>query len=242
MSMFSIPEHLMPDVKQLDEMNKEITALLPKELAGAVNLMAHPAAGFAAASALGLGLASHAFGIWMGAVAGAVEASQRLLMLSPDERFPHTEPKSKTPASRARATAMTLIADATEAAREVVETGAKLAEATVGKGTAVADRAAESAAIPAAAETVAGLMPEDFRRPKAIDKPANPDDLKKISGIGPKLEAVLNGLGVWTHAQIAAWTPVEIAWVDDYLAFKGRIGRDNWIEQAAKLAEAKTKH
>ncbi|TIM95503.1 MAG: NADH-ubiquinone dehydrogenase, partial [Mesorhizobium sp.] len=30
--------------------------------------------------------------------------------------------------------------------------------------------------------------------------------------------------------------PEEIAWVDDYLSFKGRIGRDNWLGQAAALA------
>ena len=47
---------------------------------------------------------------------------------------------------------------------------------------------------------------------------------------------MLNGLGVWTYAQIAAWTKEEIAWVDDYLSFKGRIGRDDWIGQAVKLA------
>ncbi|TIP84028.1 MAG: NADH-ubiquinone dehydrogenase, partial [Mesorhizobium sp.] len=38
---------------------------------------------------------------------------------------------------------------------------------------------------------------------------------------------------------IAAWTPEEIAWVDDYLSFKGRVGRDNWLGQAAVLAAAK---
>ena len=60
-------------------MNRDIHELLPKELASAVNLMAHPAGSMAAVSALGLGLAGHAFGVWMGAVAGAAEASQRLL-------------------------------------------------------------------------------------------------------------------------------------------------------------------
>ena len=71
--------------------------------------------------------------------------------------------------------------------------------------------------------------------------PKKADDLKAISGIGPKLEKVLNELGVWTYAQIAAWTREEIAWVDDYLSFKGRIGRDDWIGQAVKLSGKKTK-
>src|SRR5690606_19720545 len=93
----------------------------------------------------------------------------------------------------------------------------------------------------AAAEKPAALMPEDFRQPKAMEKPAAPDDLKAISGIGPKLEQVLNGLGVWTHGQIVGWAPEEIAWIEDYLGFKGRIGRDNWLAQAAALAGAETK-
>ena len=84
-------------------------------------------------------------------------------------------------------------------------------------------------------------MPEDFHQPKAMEKPASPDDLKAISGIGPKLETVLNGLGVWTYEQIAGWSEAEIAWVDDYLAFKGRIGRDDWLGQAKALL-AGTKH
>jgi NADH-quinone oxidoreductase subunit E len=79
------------------------------------------------------------------------------------------------------------------------------------------------------------ILPEDFHRPAAIDKPEKPDDLKLISGVGPKLEQVLNGLGVWTFAQIAGWTPEEVAWVDDYLAFAGRIGRDEWLRQAKAL-------
>jgi NADH-quinone oxidoreductase subunit E len=63
-----------------------------------------------------------------------------------------------------------------------------------------------------------------------------PDDLKLISGVGPKIEKTLHSLGIYTFAQVAAWKPVEIAWVDDYLNFKGRITRDSWIAQADALA------
>lgn len=73
--------------------------------------------------------------------------------------------------------------------------------------------------------------------PASIAKPANPDDLKTISGIGPKVEEVLNKLGVWSFAQIAAWSDKEIAWVEDHLQLKGRIGRDDWIGQAAGFAK-----
>ncbi len=77
----------------------------------------------------------------------------------------------------------------------------------------------------------------DKNRPAAVRKPAKPDDLKLISGVGPKLESVLNGLGIYTYKQIAAWKKAECDWVDNHLNFKGRIGRDEWVKQAKALAK-----
>lgn len=62
------------------------------------------------------------------------------------------------------------------------------------------------------------------------------DDLKKISGVGPVLEQKLNALGITKFSQIASFSTEDIARVDDALSFKGRIDRDNWLEQAATLA------
>ena len=59
-----------------------------------------------------------------------------------------------------------------------------------------------------------------------------PDDLKRIKGIGKKLEKVLNGLGVYYFRQIAAFSAADMAWVDSKLKFKGRIVRDRWVPQA----------
>jgi large subunit ribosomal protein L21 len=70
-----------------------------------------------------------------------------------------------------------------------------------------------------------------------FDAPSGPaDDLKKISGVGPVLEKKLNALGITTYAQVAAFSEEDIERVDDVLNFKGRIARENWPEQAAKLA------
>lgn len=74
---------------------------------------------------------------------------------------------------------------------------------------------------------------------KAEDAPAvdaSPDDLKQLKGVGPKLEEKLNEAGVTSFAQIAAWGPEDITRMDDLLAFKGRVERDGWIEQAKTLA------
>ncbi|MDT8329368.1 MAG: fused NADH-quinone oxidoreductase subunit E/endonuclease, partial [Roseovarius sp.] len=64
--------------------------------------------------------------------------------------------------------------------------------------------------------------------------------LKQIKGIGPKLEKLCNSMGFYHFDQIAAWTEEEVSWVDRNLeGFKGRVSRDNWVEQAKLLAEGK---
>lgn len=64
-----------------------------------------------------------------------------------------------------------------------------------------------------------------------------PDDLTAIKGIGSRLAALLGDIGVFHFHQIAGWTADDIGEVDARLgAFKGRIVRDNWVEQARALA------
>ncbi|MCT8328536.1 NADH-quinone oxidoreductase subunit NuoE [Albidovulum sediminis] len=97
---------------------------------------------------------------------------------------------------------------------------------------AKAAEAAAPAPVPAAAE-----KPKKPRGLKAARK-GGADDLKLIKGVGPKLEALLHGLGYFHFDQIAAWGPAEVAWVDDNLeGFKGRVSRDGWVAQARELAE-----
>lgn len=94
---------------------------------------------------------------------------------------------------------------------------------------------AEDDATPAKAVSRPSL--DDPNRPKGIDRPDTPDDLKLISGVGPKIESILHGLGIYTYAQIAAWQENERNWVDGYLNFRGRIDRDDWVRQARALAD-----
>jgi len=98
-------------------------------------------------------------------------------------------------------------------------------------GRKTAPRSAKKPAATAAAK-------KDSAPPK-MNKPAKPDDLKRISGVGPKLESVLNGLGIYKFEQISKWKKAEREWVDGYLKFKGRIDRDNWVAQAKKLMKEK---
>jgi len=74
-------------------------------------------------------------------------------------------------------------------------------------------------------------------KPAGMKKPAKPDNLQMISGIGPKIEGILQGLGIWTWAQIGTWKKAERDWVNGYLSFKGRIEREDWVKQAKALAK-----
>ena len=74
-------------------------------------------------------------------------------------------------------------------------------------------------------------------KPALLKKPkGEADDLKKLGGVGPKIEEKLNDLGIFHFSQIAAFTPENVAWVDEELNFKGRIERDDWVGQAKQLA------
>ncbi|MDE0345135.1 MAG: 50S ribosomal protein L21, partial [Boseongicola sp.] len=96
----------------------------------------------------------------------------------------------------------------------------------------------------AAARPEPKAKPEPKAEPKAegTDAPAKTaqkDDLKKLAGLGPALEKKLNGAGITTFAQIAAWNAGDVVEIDERLALKGRIERDDWVGQAKALTSGK---
>ena len=67
---------------------------------------------------------------------------------------------------------------------------------------------------------------------------SNKDDLKKIKGVGPKLEETLNSLGIYTYEQVSKMTEKEYDLVDSLMSsFKGRAKRDDWAQQAKDLMQ-----
>lgn len=67
------------------------------------------------------------------------------------------------------------------------------------------------------------------------------DDLKRITGVGPKLEQMLNEQGITTFRQLAALTDEQVDELQSRLPqFPGRIRRDNWVEQAKQLSTGDT--
>lgn len=113
------------------------------------------------------------------------------------------------------------------------------AEATPVVAAPVASAPAAPVAEPAPVAAPAAAASATGRRPAALSaaRAGGPDDLKRIKGVGPKLEALLHSLGFYHFDQVAAWTEEELAWVDDNLeGFKGRASRDEWVAQAKVLA------
>ncbi len=85
----------------------------------------------------------------------------------------------------------------------------------------------------------AAATPADKHKPQGLKtaRKGGPDDLKLISGVGPKIEGILHELGFFHFDQISKWKKKEREWVDGYLRFKGRIDRDEWVKQAKTLAK-----
>ncbi|TPI28666.1 dipeptide ABC transporter ATP-binding protein [Mesorhizobium sp. B3-2-1] len=116
-------------------------------------------------------------------------------------------------------------------------TSAPFTPRTLGDGRQAENARVAPIAEPAARQTRLAGANVDKNRPSGIAKPAKSDDLKLISGVGPKTEGILNGLGIFTYAQVAAWKKAEREWVDDHLRFHGRIEREDWVKQAKALAK-----
>ncbi len=77
-----------------------------------------------------------------------------------------------------------------------------------------------------------GTRPRGYATPRG----GKADDLKRIRGIGKQNEGRLHALGIWHFDQVASWTLEEIKWIGSYLAFPGRIEREDWLAQAKVLA------
>lgn len=104
-------------------------------------------------------------------------------------------------------------------------------------------RAGSAAPVADTAATVEPAPPSaDIPSPFLPAPDGDPDDLRRIKGIGPKLDRMLREMGVFHYSQIAAWTPEQLALVDSQLGtFTGRPERDQWQSQARLLASGDLK-
>lgn len=172
-------------------------------------LMAHPMAAMAATTAIGLGIAGQMAGAMLGVMQSAAERTKAML----DE-------------------AAELTAKAEAAKETAAPVKAKPELRMVPKAEPKMKVAREKSVTPKTAEA------KPVRRAPAA-KAGKADDLKAISGIGPKLEQVLNGMGLKRYADIAALTDADVARIEAELGLGGRIARDGWVEQARTLAKGR---
>ncbi|MDK4714697.1 5' DNA nuclease [Rhizobium sp. CNPSo 4039] len=207
-------------------------------------LMAHPAAAIAAVTAIGFGFTSQLAGAFFGAFQGAVEATTKLAEALEDEKH-QAEVAAKPSATNGGAGDAKPVKAApvvkTAAPKPVAPKPAAAKQKAVGVKKAepkpvvaapkVATTTAKKTAKAEAAAPVAS-KPAPARGRKAAEKA---DDLKRISGVGPKLEQVLNGRGIKRFADIAGWSDADIDRIDGELGFEGRIRRDDWVGQAKAL-------
>jgi small subunit ribosomal protein S2 len=90
----------------------------------------------------------------------------------------------------------------------------------------------------ASAEPPAEALPD--RAFKGIDAArGEADDLKRITGVTPKIEQRLNDAGVFHFWQISDLDAENLGLLDRQLKLKGQIEKDGWVAQAKKFVEAK---
>jgi branched-chain amino acid transport system ATP-binding protein len=120
---------------------------------------------------------------------------------------------------------------------------AKAAVPVAGVGKAKAAPAKASAARPAAVKTPKSAAPKTRAVANTLAAPRGgvADRLILIKGIGPVNEKKLNAHGIFHFDQIAAWKRADIEAVEAYLAFDGRIAREDWIGQAKAFARSAAK-
>ncbi|MGI9387104.1 MAG: helix-hairpin-helix domain-containing protein [Methyloligellaceae bacterium] len=111
-------------------------------------------------------------------------------------------------------------------------------------------QAIEAAALAAATAAAATITGEDTEKGASDSSESTsfaggetsgedlPDNLQRIKGISPALAGELEALGVSNYAQIAEWTSGDVAAMSEKLELAGRIGKENWIEQAKILGSA----
>jgi NADH-quinone oxidoreductase subunit E len=104
----------------------------------------------------------------------------------------------------------------------------------VGAAVAAAQSAVEQVLAKAGID---GDAPGQAARPKGLPRPRNgsKDDLKRIEGLGALDESTLNNLGVFHFDQIAGWSEAQVLWMENHVFARGRIGRENWQQQARDL-------
>ena len=163
--------------------------------------------------------------------------------------------KPAAPKAKAKAPVKAVVAKAVDAKAEKPKPAPKAKVAAKPKAKAVPEAtvapklkaAPKAKALPSAEVkpkvearvAAAAAAPKPKKATKAIAGKA--DDLKKIDGIGPKVEQVLKGRGITRFQDLAAMDETALSALDKDLGLDGRVLRDDWAGQARRLAGGKVR-
>ncbi|RWF51834.1 MAG: proton-conducting membrane transporter [Mesorhizobium sp.] len=173
-------------------------------------------------------------GIKTGATKAAIPAPSALMATSaPAKSTPaKTTPAKTTPAKNgsAKTAPAKITSKKPAAAKAAAAPKAGASKASASQASAPKPPASKTGAAPKSAAPAA----KKAATTKAAAGKAS--KLRRLIGIGPANERLLNELGVTSFAQIAAWTAADVKRIEETLNFDGRIERERWIEQAKLLA------
>ncbi|MGF7006361.1 ATP-binding cassette domain-containing protein [Aminobacter sp. BE322] len=158
---------------------------------------------------------------------------------APKKQAAKAEAAKAAPAPKAVAKAPAKAASSAKPATAPAKPAAKPAKAAA----VPAAKPAKAAAKPAAAKPAAAkpAAPRTIANTLSAPRGGVADRLIDIKGIGPVNEKKLNEHGIFHFDQIGAWKKADIAAAEAYLAFDGRIEREDWVGQAKALAREAAK-
>lgn len=221
---------------------------------GLDDLMTNPAAAMAAATAFGFGMAAQMSKLFLGSIQGAMEVTGQIARQLEDERKaaeakPAAEPETKVEApvkkgepapAPAKVKAEKPVAPKVKA-RAAAPAKTVAAKAEKPKPAPKAKAVAKPAAAPKVKAKPEPKVEVAAPAPKPKKAGGKADDLKRIDGIGPKVEQVLKGRGISRFQDLAEMDQTALVALDTELGLDGRVLRDDWAGQARRLAGGKAR-
>jgi len=161
---------------------------------------------------------------------------KNLIKVKSTETMPHPEPIAEIPHSTTNSATPSPLAAIIAPHPPVVAPKEKPQVESLATASAIMDIIPALPELPATTQPVE-IMPELDPRLGLVFKsrPPQSDDLTAMKGIAKVLEQRLHEFGIYTYRQIALWDENQIKEFSSRLAFKDRIHRENWVEQAKKL-------
>lgn len=203
-------------------------------------LMANPAIMMAAATAYGIRMTGQWASLFLNAMQ---DQAERTNAAAAETEVAEVKPAAEAQVAEAQPVAAAVKAEAKLAVEPAT---VKAAEAKVAKPLVVDVPENEPLSAKVSADDVIEKRARKAAKVAKVRKSAEKaavakapvsagDDLKRISGIGPKLANVLTGHGVVTFAQLADMDEAGLAALDAELGLEGRILRDDWAGQARRI-------